>query len=154
MDFVEQEKYEGKIGNVIECMKSIEVLLNEIILNRIQPMDLEFSKNIVLNSGVISFGNKVKLVKTICNKQSKQIDCDRLHRLINIRNLFAHETSYVEDKGMIVKMNELKSDGKYNSVEFEKLFDKFIVTNNEAMQELTMLHNELKSPASTNDAQR
>ena len=135
---------EPKIGNVVEKIKSIEYLLDCIIINRIEPKDLGFVQNIILNSSIITIGAKIKIIKTICKERNRDEDFQDLHKLINIRNLFAHETSYVEDNGMIVKMNELKSNGEYIESEFEKVHQQFLELFNNEYGRLTLLLSELK----------
>ena len=142
--FYKLRESEQKIGNVVEKIKSIEYLLDCIIINRIEPKDLGFVQNIILNSSIISIGGKLKIIKTICKEKGKNDNFQDLHRLINIRNLFAHETSYVEDKDMIVKMNELKSDGKYIESEFEKAHQQFLELFNKEYGRITLLLSDLK----------
>ncbi len=141
-DFDRQKVFEQKIGNVVEDMKSIEYFLDCIILNRIMPSSSGswgFTQNIILNSSIIPIGTKLKIVKTICKEQNNLFNFDKLHRLINIRNLFAHESSYVEEWNMLVKMDELKSDGEYIESEFEGLYQEFLETYNQEYQKLTKL---------------
>ncbi len=143
--------FEQKIGNVVEDMKSIEHFLDCIILNRIMPgspSSWGFTQNIILNSSIISIGTKLKIVKTICKEQNNPFNFNKLHRLINIRNLFAHENTWVEDGDELVKMDELKSDGKYIESEFEGLHKEFLETYNQEYQKLTKLLSELKCPKS------
>lgn len=120
--------YEEKIGDVIEKTKHIEYILNCIIGNFVSPKEVGFFDNIILNSSIIPIGVKVKIIKTICKIHNEDYNLDNLHKLINLRNLFAHESSYVDsyDQGMLVKINELKNDGSYNEKEFEETYKRFL----------------------------
>ncbi len=119
--------YNEKIGDVMEKTKSLEYYLNCIISNFISPKETGFFDNVILNNGIVSIGDKLKVIKTICNARKVYFNFDRLHQLINIRNLFAHESSYVEfDNGsMLVKIDELKSNGKYIETTFNSKYDEF-----------------------------
>lgn len=118
-----------KIGEVIDKTKSIEYQLNCMIHNIILPTkNVAFFQNVILNSSVIPLGAKLRIIKSLCiNLKLKQdFDIDKVHRIINIRNLFAHESSYVDtENGDIHYMDELKSDGKYISQTVEKYHKEF-----------------------------
>ena len=143
--FEDINNYNKKIGNVIESMKGIEYFIDCIIINHINPKNTDFFRHVILNSSIISIGAKIKLINTICMKKGRNYDSDQLHQLISIRNLFAHEHSYVEDKDDLVKMDQLKNDGKYVNHTFEDLYKKYFDLFNEVNRKLITLLNELNT---------
>lgn len=131
--------YSEKIGKVIECTKSIEYLLNCIISNHVTPYNYAFFHDIILNSNIISMGAKIKILQTICKEKEIKENFNDLHKLINLRNLFAHEISYVDTNDRLEKIDQLKSNGEYLRKEFNHTFNEFTNLFNKEHQHLTIL---------------
>lgn len=143
-DFDKLKETEQKTGNVVENMKDIEIMLDNIILDYIAPKNLKFTRDIILNSSITSIGTKIKILKTICHESKEEKDFTNLHKLLNIRNVFAHGKPYFEGEDMLFKLSEIKSDGKIKENELDKLYTEFIGLFNEQMQTLIKLHSQLK----------
>lgn len=104
-----------EIGNIITQFKDMEYYLNCIITNFISPKEAPFFENIILNSNITSTGNKLKVIKTICDHKGEKYNFDRLHQLLNLRNLFAHENYYAEasKKGTLTKIDIFNPNAKF-----------------------------------------
>ena len=114
-------------GHVVNYMKAIEYQLNCIIENFFIPsQNTGFFSNVLLNSSVVSFGSKIKVIKTICNYKNTIFDPKKLHRLNSIRNIFAHEGTFVDTTvGDFQLIDELQSGGKYKTYKLKELFEEF-----------------------------
>ena len=143
-DFEKLEEIERKTGEVVEQTKNIEMMLDDIILDYIAPKNMTFTRDIILNSSLISIGNKIKILRTICNQLNEKQDFVDLYKLVNIRNVFAHGKPFIEDEDGIFKLFEIKSDGKIDEIELDKLHDKFVDLFNHQMQILIKLHSKLR----------
>lgn len=132
-----------QVGDVINKLKWIEYSLDRIIENHVGPKDTCFFHGIILNSSVISFGVKLKIIKTICEMKNVKYDFNNLHKLSTLRNIFAHESSYwdlTEQKiENMYKIDELRSDGKRVSHILQQKYDEFLEiyeTESENIKEL------------------
>ncbi len=144
-DFDRLKEIEQRTGNVVELMKDIEMALDNIILDYINPNEIGFTRDVILNSSILSIGNKIKIIKTIFHELEVKQDFQDLHKLMNIRNVFAHGKPYFEDEGMIFKLSEIKSDGKIQENELDKLYKEFIDLFNEQNQKLCKLQSKIKT---------
>jgi len=143
--------YTTPVGEIIERFKLIEYLLNCMIINHITPKDIAFFQNILLNSSIINTGAKVKIIKYICQSKNKDYDFTNLHKLINIRNLFAHEDVCfgVGDNSNVFTVAELKSNGVYIEEKFEKKYTEFKSIYLDEFKKINKLSEELsKCPQS------
>jgi hypothetical protein len=114
-------------GHVICYMKGIEYTLNCIIENYFLPQkNTGFFSNILLNPSVTSTGAKIKVIEMICKKEGIKYNFNNLRKLIDIRNVFAHESSFVDaEEGEYLLIDEFKNNGKYTTYKLEDLFKKF-----------------------------
>ena len=81
------------------------------------PTKASFVEDVILHNAVVSFGSKVKLLLTVAREsKGPKPTKDKLHRLLNIRNAFAHGNMI---KGLRVNRNALRSEpyGPYLIVE-------------------------------------
>lgn len=75
-------------GCVIDRMTQIEYRIDNAITKLIEPKNIEAFENIVLNSSIITFGAKLKILRNI-----KGFDKDiisKIQSISTIRNAFAH----------------------------------------------------------------
>ena len=137
--------YNEKIGDVVEKTKSVEYYLNCIIGNYISPTRTGFFDNVILNGSIVDFGKKIKVIKTICEAEGIEFDFKNLHELMNIRNLFAHESTYVEfpNGEMLVKMDQLKNDGKYIESTFNDKYNEFVKLYTEEIKNIMKLNQDI-----------
>ena len=136
---------EGSENSFGERLFKVLYYLNCILSNFISPKETGFFENVILNNSVIQFGAKIKIIKTICNVLKIKFDFANLHKLNNLRNLFAHESSYVEfsNKGMLVKMDELTTSGSYNETTFTSKYEEFLKLFKEENKSIIQLNEEL-----------
>ena len=140
------------LGLALDQFNALEHKIAKIIAKYIgaDPGRGEFLENVVLNNAVVSFGSKVKLLLTVARDTSgPKITKDKYHRLLNIRNAFAHGNMM---KGFRVNVNALRAEqyGPYLVVETlrgdgtveEKL-------RAEAMSEFLTLEHELEIEVDT-----
>ena len=89
---------DNAISDVIQKLNGIESLMKSLITSYIQPekSKKEFMEDYFLHSTIINFGSKLKIIKQINANQKwfSSKDFENFHKLINIRNAFAHSTTY------------------------------------------------------------
>lgn len=127
------------IGTVIDQCNHIETLFKEIIIAYVRPENskVAFFDRYVLNTAVMSFSAKAKLVQGI-NSQEKLVNLDRnkIHRFLGIRNAFAHHDIIsgiqldVDEKGNVdpdayLVVESMKSDGSMETIERKKAYGEF-----------------------------
>jgi len=67
---------------------------------------------------------------------------ESLHKINNIRNVFAHEMTYVDgDSEIKLVMDQLTSNGKYNTKVVEKYYDEFQESYKIIFEKLTKFQN-------------
>ncbi|WP_292943644.1 hypothetical protein [Olleya sp. UBA1516] len=135
-------KTEEARGYTIQKLNTIEITIDQIITNYFSPKNLNNFNNILLNSSILEFGKKVKLISSL-DLIDKTTFSDLL-KLASIRNSFAHaeirnvthyttgeKNTLAEIKKMIVVMNSNgKISKKYISeflIEFDNLFNKLTI---------------------------
>jgi len=97
-----------EIAFVIERTNYIEYQIKEIIMSYLQVDKNKgnFVKNILLNSGIISLGAKLKLLIHICDSKKWDVDKNLFHKIIEIRNAFAHNDTVTTN----ISINMTKKD--------------------------------------------
>ena len=89
---------DNAISDVIQKLNEIESLMKSLITSYIQPekSKKEFMEAYLLHSTIISFGSKLKIIKQINADQKwfSKKDFEKFHKLISIRNAFAHSTTH------------------------------------------------------------
>ncbi len=152
------------VGWVLDRAIQIEKRIDNIIFNHIQPKNKDAFISHILNSSVMSYGGKLKILHNIIGyeKQDKKLYND-LQRIGSIRNSFAHsEYSYVmnfhfdEEKGtrqwndQII--NVMKSNGQIDSknpLEFLKEYLDILLKVEPLLDEIW--ENQLNLPNFKND---
>ena len=137
------------VGDVVTKTKHIEYTTNCIISNflgchNLSPDKVAFFTNVVLNSSVINLGAKIKIIKTICNTldiNGQDYDIGDLHALLKYRNLFAHESAYMEDSQQWTSvMDLLESSGQYKTKTMETWYKKFLDYYAKVDKNITLLN--------------
>lgn len=128
-----------RTGLVIEQCNRIEQYLKAIIEAYVLPRDdrQEFFRSHVLNSSIIPFGGKVKLVIAI-NKDLDlvKLNNDSLHKIMQLRNAFAHNdiisgvkvdlSKEVTDPGAItIGLESISGNGALKYVTRDEAFKEF-----------------------------
>ena len=127
------------IGLVVDQFNRLEQTITKIIATYIRPKDSRtdfFAKN-VMNSSIVSFGSKIKLLLAI-NKQENlvELDRDKLHRILSIRNAITHNdvaTKFKleipedpdEDIYSYIVMDRMKGDGSIETISKDQAFSEF-----------------------------
>lgn len=145
-------KIEEARGITIQKLNKIETSINQIITNHFTPKNKNDFEKILLNSSILEFGKKVKLINSL--EIIDKFTFQDLQKLSSIRNSFAHadirnvqhfnasqeEISSGETKKMIVVMNSSgKISKKYVSeflIEFNTLFNKLVIKLDEASRKV------------------
>lgn len=81
------------IGFVIAQFNELELLLTKILSKYIAPATEkeEFVNRQLLNNSVVSFGAKTKLLISITKSSNVgEVDRNKLHRILSLRNAIAH----------------------------------------------------------------
>lgn len=130
------------LGKSIHIFNEIELFINLILTHNIKPKDEEFFLDYILNTSVISFGAKIKILinLNIFNK----IQIQKLRNYSSNRNVFAHsnktyhieiEVDEIEPK--IININETdvilktNSEGKITKVNYSEFIKKHIILQND-----------------------
>lgn len=85
---IDVNNVEGIRGWMISSLTEIEQKIDLIISNHFKPQKQQEFKKIILNSSIINFGAKLKIISNIPSINSKTITLIR--ELSAIRNAFAH----------------------------------------------------------------
>ena len=123
--FENEEVELRNIGKIIHEAGEIENLLDEIITEYfISDLNLvSFFRKAILNTPILEFSKKVKIVSQIAKKENLKFDSEPFHRIMSIRNAFAHN-----DLSSTLRMNidtyeyswilkSSSSDGTYIEIE-------------------------------------
>jgi hypothetical protein len=107
------------LGLALDQFNALEHEIAKVIAQFVgaSPARTGFVEDVVLHNAVVSFGSKVKLLLTVAREsKGPKPTKDKLHRLLNIRNAFAHGHMI---KGLRVNINALRAEpyGPYLIVE-------------------------------------
>ena len=135
-----------RAGRIIDQCNELEDLMKAVIEAYVAPSEESagFFRACLLNNSIVSLGSKIKLIQVI-NKQRSliKLDQNQLHRLIAIRNAFAHNDLRtglrfkVQDRDALIQyvvMESIKGDGSIQKV-----------TRDEAAKEFAQVHKDVKS---------
>jgi hypothetical protein len=115
---MKEETYNNS-GKSIYVFNEIELFINLIIIHHIEPKDKKFFLDYILNTSVINFGAKIKIIINLSIFDSTQIK--KIREYSNNRNVFAHVNRiphFVE--GVIEDLPNNKIELKINDVIFKK----------------------------------
>lgn len=150
--------------DVIDRTAHIENLLNQIITDYCAPRRKawEFMWSIVLDTSVVSLGAKVKVVMAVANEVGFRLKKDPLHRIIALRNAFAHHATNAHPVLVVGRTPEettshlqfwvLESSGKINRLERNEAFAEFNQAYSMAKKSLVELRNLVRQHVACNDA--
>ncbi|WP_299782705.1 hypothetical protein [uncultured Formosa sp.] len=130
-------------GKSIHVFNEIELFLNLIITHHISPKDKTFFLDYILNTSVISFGAKIKILINLNVFSKNQIS--QLRKLSSNRNVFAHtnrnprfvdEILTYPDKNsvkIIVKdiILETNSEGKLKKTNYKTFIESHVKLRND-----------------------
>jgi len=122
---------------VIDCISTIENNLDQIISSFIAPKEssYHFFWSIMLDSSILPIGSKIKLFVAISQNIDAKTNPTVLHKLIALRNAFAHQGSnenpvFIAQKGTkeCKGFNALKvisQSGRVSLMDRGKAFEQF-----------------------------
>jgi hypothetical protein len=134
-------------GWTIDCLLQIEHSVNEIIVEYFAPRDKVSFKKIVLNSSILDFGSKCKILSNI--EHIKKSTIENIRELSSIRNAFAH-AEIIDNIAIILdrkngntrigsitsEIDVMNSSGKISSKDAHEYRCKFLDLYNAAKKEL------------------
>ena len=90
------ETYEN-IGKAIHIFNEIEEFINYIICHHVNPENKDFFLNYILNTSIINYGSKIKILINLNIFEKKEIEAIR--KFSSFRNVFAHSnrTNYFKN---------------------------------------------------------
>jgi hypothetical protein len=86
--------YSTDLERVVTRTALIENMLNQVVTNFCAPPETlhRFYWDVILDSSVMSTASKVKVAMAIAQKLRYKLDKNALHRVMALRNAFAHHT--------------------------------------------------------------
>jgi hypothetical protein len=137
---------------VIDRSANIEKLMTRIIFSYCSPRQdaRPFMWNIMLDSSVMTLGAKAKVVMAIAQELNFKFEKDALHRVLDLRNAFAHHATDANfNMGMgpdgetefFYEFWVLRSSGKLEKKKRQQAFEEFNKAYVIAQQSLVGLAN-------------
>lgn len=139
---MKEEDIYFNLGKSLHIFNEIELFINLIITHHIQPKDEVFFLDYILNTSVISFGAKIKILINLNIFDKVQII--KIRDYSNNRNVFAHsnKTNHFEVNLNKEKPNEIQirktdvilktnSEGKITKMNYKVFLKEHILLQNE-----------------------
>jgi hypothetical protein len=98
--------YSTDLERIVARTALIENMLNQVVMNYCAPRkDLHsFFWDVLLDSSVMPIGSKVKVAMAVSQKLRQKLDRNALHKVMSLRNAFAHHS--IESHPVIVVKRE------------------------------------------------
>lgn len=147
-----------RTGLVVERFCEIERLIDDVIFDFVGPsIDAEdFVRVNLLDKSVLPFSAKVKLLQVINrNKKALRVNREKFHRLLGIRNAFAHNSvsSNLEvdlpdgaPPEVYFAIESVKGDGAVQKIRRDDAFEEFMSLCEELRGHLTELLAVVRQP--------
>lgn len=141
------------VVDVIDRVALIENIINQIIVGYCKPRKdaWEFMWSIVLDTSVMSLGAKVKVVMAVTHEMGFDLEKNALHRVIALRNAFAHHASDAhpvlavgrtpEEDTSYFQFLVLEGSGKISRIKRHEAFTEFNSAYRKAKDSLVQLNN-------------
>lgn len=123
-------------GYVINETNKIEAKIDNVIINYFKPKENKKFKKIILNSSIITFGSKIKILTNIDGFDKKEIE--KIRKLSAIRNSFAHIP-------ILVHFDLKQIPGSVGEFEIKSISDKIEVMNSSGKLESKFVKSELET---------
>ncbi len=152
------------VVDVIDRTDLIENVINQIIVGYCKPRKEAwgFMWSIVLDTSVMSLGAKVKVVMAVSHEMRFKLDKNALHRVIALRNAFAHHSTNAhpvlvvgcspEERTSYFQLLVLESSGKVSRIKRDEAFAEFNVAYRAARDSLVQLNNMVRKKFERDDA--
>ena len=137
-----KETYEN-IGKAIHIFNEIEEFINYIICHYVNPENKDFFLNYILNTSIINYGSKIKILINLNIFEKKEIEAIR--KFSSFRNVFAHSnrTNYFKNnidekkRKIIIQIEDIiyknNSDGKIIKENYKKFIKEHKNLQNEVI---------------------
>lgn len=141
------------VVDVIDRVALIENVINQVIVGYCKPRKeaWEFMWSIVLDTSVMSSGAKVKVVMAVSQEMEFALDKNSLHKVIALRNAFAHHASNAhpvivvgrtpEENTSHLQLLVLEGSGKVSRKKRHEAFIEFNTAYRAARESLVQLLN-------------
>jgi hypothetical protein len=146
----------SNIELVIDRLSTIENNLDQIISNFIRPKEssFHFFWDVMLDSSILPIGSKIRLCVAIAQNLQIKVNPTTLHKLIALRNAFAHQGSnenpiYVigktdEDTEAFNALKVISQSGRISLTKREKAFEEFNENYRKSLDILLEIKEKLK----------
>ncbi|OGT89080.1 MAG: hypothetical protein A2514_13480 [Gammaproteobacteria bacterium RIFOXYD12_FULL_61_37] len=147
------EQRDSDLVQVVDRTALIENILNQIIVGYCAPRKeaWEFMWSVVLDTSVMSLGSKIKVAMAAAHEMRFKLNKDALHRVISLRNAFAHHASNAhpvlvvgrepEDDSSHLQLWVLESSGKITKMKREEALTEFNKVYKAAKESIVELKN-------------
>lgn len=152
------------VVDVIDRVAHIENVINQVIVGYCKPRKKawEFMWSIVLDTSVMPLGAKVKVVMAVSHEMGFTLDKNSLHRVIALRNAFAHHASNAHPVFVVGRTPEentshlqflvLESSGKVSRIKRHEAFSEFESVYRAARDSVVQLRNMIHEKYESDDA--
>lgn len=152
------------VVDVIDRAALIENIINQVIVGYCKPRKdaWQFMWSIVLDTSVMSLGAKVKVVMAVSHEMGFKLDKNSLHRVIALRNAFAHHASNAHPVLVVGRTPEedtshlqfwvLEGSGKVARIKRHEAFAEFNTAYCKARDSLAELNNLVRERYEGGDA--
>jgi hypothetical protein len=154
---VPSETIEGDLVEVINKTAHIENIANQVILNYCGPRSdaREFMWSVVLDTSVMSFGAKLKVVLAVAQEVHVKADREALQRVVALRNAFVHHATYaypVLNEGPTPERTTqynmlwvLQTSGRTARLKRHEAFEEFLLSYRSAKESLLEIKREVQA---------
>lgn len=156
--------YSTDLERIVARTALIENLLNQVVTNYCAPRkDLHnFFWDVLLDSSVMPIGSKVKVAMAISQKLRHKLDRNALHKVMSLRNAFAHHSidshpvfkvAREPEKGSVrYELQVLDNEGRLTRTPRTQAVEQFDAAYEQARESLRALLDVMKAPGSDNAA--
>jgi hypothetical protein len=155
---------ETDVVDVIDRTALVENILNQIVVDYCAPRRgaFEFMWSVVLDTSIMPFAAKLKVVMAVAHEMQFKLDRDALHKVMALRNAFAHHASNARPVLVVERKPEestsnrqlwvLEASGKISRIKRDEAISEFNVAYRAARDSLVQLRNLVREKCKRNDA--
>jgi hypothetical protein len=148
--------YSTDLERIVSRTALIENLLNQVVTNYCAPREdlYHFFWDVLLDSSVMPTGSKVKVAMAISQKVKRKLDRNALHKVLSLRNSFAHhgleshpvlELGRSPGEGSVrYELQVLDNEGRLTRTERASAVEQFDVAYESARESLKTLLEAIK----------
>jgi hypothetical protein len=152
--------YSTDLERIVARTALIENMLNQVVTNYCAPREdlYHFFWDVLLDSSVMPMGSKVKVAMAISQKVKHKLDRYALHKVMSLRNAFAHhgleshpvlELGRSSGEGSVrYELQVLDNEGRLTRTERASAMEQFDVAYESARESLKTLLEAIKTQQS------